>query len=475
MPENGSELVFPSGSGALENDISGFAPKAITFGAGIGETTISGYAISGVLAVTNLSESVQTFSNEVAFAGVYRAYCASDTGFVKFPGGATASYPDASLRTTTGTIASRTLDGNFTFTADWTIGNVGNDNYPWIVASGANVTGKALTGTEERQMFQVDEGGYACFTTVAVGKTKGNISVNGTLEATESISVGVSGQHANFGKTGDTGTVMAPVIKKVDGYSVYCYIPNLIAGSGGVGAAHKDYVWQFQQDTTITATDDFDFLGVLNGFDWGLGFNGHTVTMNVPEGLTVTFGVGENENAGILRKTGAGTLVMSDTFDGQSGFVKAYTGGTTVEGGTLKVLANGMPASGTVTFHAGTTLAVPGDAPVALGSALAFEGDGQVKLVIGDGSTLADGDYPVLSTTGTLPTGFATTLALQNATASAARLYSTDGRTLRLAVGEVAAVYYGIDILLLEVFKRGGEIFVRPVAAGATARAMHRP
>ena len=262
VPENGSELVFPSGSGALVNDISGFAPKAITFGAGIGETTISGNAISGVLAVTNLSESVQTFSNEVAFAGVYRAYCASDTGFVKFPGGATASYPDASLRTTTGTIASRTLDGNFTFTADWTIGNVGNDNYPWIVASGANVTGKALTGTEERQMFQVDEGGYACFTTVAIGKTKGNISVNGTLEATESISVGVSGQHANFGKDGDTGTVKAPVIKKVDGYSVYCYIPNLIAGSGGVGAAAQHYVWQFQRTTSTSLAFSTGTTGV---------------------------------------------------------------------------------------------------------------------------------------------------------------------------------------------------------------------
>ena len=171
---------------------------------------------------------------------------------------------------------------------------------------------------------------------------------------------------------------------------------------------------------------------------------------------------------------------MSDTFDGQSGFVKAYTGGTTVEGGTLKVLANGMPASGTVTFHAGTTLAVPGDAAVALGTALAFAGEGTVGLVIGDGSTLADGDYPVVSTTATLPEGFAAKFALQNPTESEAALYSTDGKTLRLAVGN--ASYAGPKVwtgavgdgklatagnwLLEKVPVSGDDIFIDAISAG---------
>jgi hypothetical protein len=439
VPSSGEDVfIDASVSSTINNDLADFTFNSITIKASSAPVTITGIEIASIVAITNLStSSAVTFNVPVTFSDAYKVV--SNGGAVKFPGGATATCPDESIRTTSSTAATRTLDGNFTFTEDWTVGTVGNDNYPWIVATGATVRGNAFTGTEERQMFQIDEGGYACFTTVHVGKTKGNISVNGTLEATEFISVGVASQHSNFGRSGDKGTVIAPVIKKVNGYSVYCFIPNFIVGQGGIGAAHQDYVWQFEQDTLITASDDFEFLGVYKSsgrHDWGLGFTGKKVTVNVPEGKTVTFGVSVNDSAGVLRKTGAGTLVMTDTYNGNSGFLKNYTGGTIVEEGTLVVRPKGMPTACGVTFHAGTTLAVSGSEAVSLGTSLAVAGEGKVKVRLGEGLEIADGDYPVASITSTLGLDVSKAFELVNPTQGQVKFYTNDGKTVRVMIGD---------------------------------------
>ena len=57
-PPVGAAVYIPSKTEAIDNDIASFAPASITFGYAIGVVTIGGNAITGVAAVTNLSEAI---------------------------------------------------------------------------------------------------------------------------------------------------------------------------------------------------------------------------------------------------------------------------------------------------------------------------------------------------------------------------------------------------------------------------------
>ena len=180
---------------------------------------------------------------------------------------------------------------------------------------------------------------------------------------------------------------------------VGCYITNLIVGAGGIGCVVQDYLWKFLLDTTVTATADFNFLGLQldsNKADWGIVIAGRrTLTINVPEGLTVTCGIGINgESEGCIRKTGAGTLVMTDTFDGTSGYLKNFgtqvslLGSLIVDEGTLKVAVSGQLGGGTVWLAEGTRM------EVSPGVTLSNRIDGSGTLRLADGVTLANNGNP---------------------------------------------------------------------------------
>ena len=197
---------------------------------------------------------------------------------------------------------------------------------------------------------------------------------------------------SHFGRSGNIGTVKAKRIAKAEHAVAQSLIPNLIVGSGGMGSLCKDYLWRFDVDTTITASDDFEFLGVYysgNPADWGISINsGVTLTINVPAGITVTCGSGINSGAGTLRKTGAGTLIMSNTFDGNTGFTKTYTGGTIIEEGKVLVTAASQLGTGHVTIASGATL------ELGSGVALSNQVDGEGTLALGDGVALTMGNVP---------------------------------------------------------------------------------
>ena len=132
-----------------------------------------------------------------------------------------------------------------------------------------------------------------------------------------------------------------------------------------------------------------------NFYDWGLNISsGKTVTFNVGEGMTVTCGVGV-QGAGSIRKTGAGTLLMTDTYNGSTGFTKTYTGTTTVAEGTLRFAA-GQLGTGAVTVSEGGRLEVaPG---TTLSNALTVNDGGELAITgsgaaaqIGGSATLGDG------------------------------------------------------------------------------------
>ena len=290
--------------------------------------TVGGSTTLAITQIANTGAGTVTFACPVQFAGTYYV---TQNGPVKFPGGATATYPDNALRTASSTDQTRTLDGDFTFTSDWVVNRVGD--YPWIIPDGSTVHGQLFTGTQNahHRILRIEEGGSAYFTCVTNGWDMGDVDIDGYLEVSGEYVVQTStsgGTAARFGRAGNIGTVKAYRIVKNRNGLVSSLIPNLIVGAGGMGSVHQDYYWRFDADTTVTAAEDFEFVGMYRSgytYDWCLGLSANvTLTINVPENMTVTFGVSLRLSGGFVRKTGAGTLVMTDTYNGNSGYVKQF-------------------------------------------------------------------------------------------------------------------------------------------------------
>ena len=389
----------PAPDGAFTADdelvVNDAAEITVDAAATVGKLTLNAagaVAFTGANALTitriaNTGAGDVTFGCPVNFSDTYYV---EQTGAVKFPGGATATYPDATLRTASA--IDRTLDGDFTFTEDWIVNNVGD--YPWIVASNSVVHGQNFSGTQtsHHRILRVEETGYACFTTVTNGWDRGDIDIDGTLEATGEVIVRTnpssSSNESRFGRDGNIGTVKAPRIAKCEHAVARSFIPNLIVGAGGMGAVTQDYLWRFAVDTTITASEDFEFLGLKNSntpSDWGIStISGKTLTINVPEGITVTCGIGVHD-AGAIRKTGAGTLVMTDTFNGVTGFKKVYTQGTFIDEGKVVLAASGQLGTGPVTLGANGSLEIAGG----VSFANPIEGNGAIS--VAGNVTMLDG------------------------------------------------------------------------------------
>ncbi len=324
-------------------------------------------------------------------------------GRVKFPGGVMATYPETTLRTDIATANAMTLDGDFTFTEDWTVNRVGDK--PWIVSGGATVRGKNFTGTQNShyRILRVEPGGKAYFDNVTIGWDIGDIDIDGYMEVAGDMSIQTyntsSSNESHFGRNGNIGTLKANRIQKIGHSVVGSYIPNLIVGAGGLGVTVKDYLWKFFVDTTVTAAANFNFLGMQlasNKADWGIFIaNRRTLTINVPDGLVVTCGIGINGEAeGRIRKAGAGTLVMTDTFNGQSGFAKNFgtqvslIGSLLIDEGTLKVEASGQLGGGTVWLADGTRM------EVSPGVTISNRIDGNGTIQLADGVTLVNSGNP---------------------------------------------------------------------------------
>ena len=354
------------------------SPDGVTFAA-------SGAASLTLDAVINQGAGAAVFACPVNFSG---AYYVVKNGSLKFAGGATATFPDNAMRTAGSTALARTLEGDFTFTQDWLVNNVGD--VPWIVPDGSTVRGQNFSGAQVShcRILRVDAGGYARFVNVTNGWDLGDIDIDGTLEVVNEMIVRTRPTSASslshFGREGNTGTVKAWRIAKCEHAIAQSFIPNLVVGAGGMGSLTQDYYWRFDADTTITASDDFEFLGIPNGADWGIGIlSGKTLTIDTA-GHTVTCGIGV-QGAGALAKAGAGTLVMTNGCNGATGAVKEYSGGTAVNGGTLRVAADNSLGTGPVTVAEGARL------EIADGLTLSSKVEGEGTLALAGDLTLADG------------------------------------------------------------------------------------
>ena len=406
--------------------------------------TVGGSTALAITQIANTGSGTVTFACPVQFSGTYYV---TQNGPVKFPGGATATYPDNALRTASSTDRTRTLDGDFTFTADWTVNKVGDK--PWIIPNGSVVHGQLFTGTEatSNRILRVEAGGSAYFTVVSNGWNKGDIDIDGWLEASSEVVMqsnpAGSSTVTRFGRSGNVGTVKAPRIVKTGRSILSSLIPNLIVGAGGYGSIEQDYYLRIDVNTTITVTDNCNFLGVYrsaNTADWGVYINNINLTINVQEGKTATYGAGILASGGVIRKTGAGTLVMSDTFNNQSGYKKTYTGGTRVDEGTLRLAATGQLGTGAVTVSEGARFEIAG------GVTVSNQVDGPGTLYIENGATLAMGNgpwtvgavevAPNATVTVKMPSGMSAPFAfLTGVDAADAARFALAGHTLSLVGG----------------------------------------
>ncbi len=385
------ELVFTTPA-EITLDASATVGKITLNAAGGTQFAASENATLTVANIENAGTGTTTFNCPVQFAGPYYV---TQNGAVKFPGGATATYPDNALRTAGSMDQTRTLDGDFTFTSDWVVNRVGD--YPWIIASGSTVHGQLFTGIQNahHRILRIEEGGSAYFTCVTNGWDIGDVDIDGYLEVSGEYVVQTAtsgGTAARFGRAGNTGTVKAYRIVKNRNGLVSSLIPNLIVGAGGMGSVHQDYYWRFDADTTVTAAEDFEFVGMYRSgytYDWCLGLSANvTLTINVPENMTVTFGVSLRLSGGFVRKTGAGTLVMTDTYNGNSGYVKQFSG-MFIDEGKVRLEATGQLGAGSVELASGARL------EVASGVTLSNVVNGDGTLYLENGVTVAIPGNPV--------------------------------------------------------------------------------
>ena len=335
----------------------------------------------------------------MTFAGTYLVTIPYAT--VRFPGGATATYPDPSLRSDYDDARYRTLYGNFTFTQNWSVPNMSVER-AWVIPSGSSVSGKKFTGTQGsfRRTLLINAGGSAHFTEMEMGWSKGDFECKGTLviDGLYVHIVAPSGNNSfsNIGRSGSTGTMYANRIEKRRPGNLYEYVTTLVLGSGGMLFTDTYYPMTFAADTTIRAADDFGILtdSAGDGTDTlGVSLNGYTITINTEDesgvGHTVTFGTSVRAEGGVLRKTGAGTLVMQDgDLASKTNFVKRYTGGTVVEAGTLLVKNSNQLGSGAVTLHPGATLEVTDGVTFANDVVAASQGGGTIRV---SGAVTLDG------------------------------------------------------------------------------------
>ena len=118
-PVYSENLVFNTpGGGTLVNDSDNVLWCTVSFGAEAGEFVFEGNPFSRVVAMTNLSSSVQTFNNTVSFNGHYIVNAA---GTMDFAGGAFATAiddPGAGKRIIRGKVE---IDGDWSLAASWTV------------------------------------------------------------------------------------------------------------------------------------------------------------------------------------------------------------------------------------------------------------------------------------------------------------------------------------------------------------------
>jgi hypothetical protein len=390
VPGKGSNVYFPIASGEIQNDISEFAPKSITFGARISDVTVSGNAFSSLYAVTNLSaEANVTFDAKVSFVerpNIYQkvsvndGYISNPKGMLIFNGGSESPYM---LDNASG--SHNAFAGHFKRTANSNYVATRSSHYRQTLYQNSSLT---VSSSENTYHLFIGKGGAFTTETANVSSASricaangGEYVVNGTLTHNstsemkgacyngESKWVGYStdavykvgeikiGGSAAFGFSGDTNNSNFPITN------------TWFIGEGGLKLTSGQGAFYFTRnagDRVNIRPWRSDFT--ISGGTTALG--DIYVGARTQNGGMIAF-ITDDEN-GIARKiTVDGKIACRDEIKAschlvvggkgevQLNSVSEFSGDTVVEdGATLSFSSGAQLGTGPISFERGTTLSV---------------------------------------------------------------------------------------------------------------------
>ena len=470
VPAAGDDIFIDAiSAGTIDNDLD-IAVKSITFKTTTAPVTITGNNFTGVAAVTNLSATVNPviaapvrFTGDITVKQDASAYGTRTSSHVVFQGGA---YAAAGHTNAPVTIASVDMFGNYFFDNAASVPFSMNESdaakrfylgegstlfVPYAdsfreiyVDSGAAVTTRVMklssTSARNDRLSYVNKGEVVITEELLLTGSNNKISgysadIKGSVFKIEKIVQSMSNNRMFFAQSpgNDTSASEGTFFIGQGGLTFGDSCLNAVYSIGANSAGSYQTIRPWHGFFTIER-------GVAGRAAAGELFFQRNVTFCTDDesgapGRIIVNGRLRGENSPVMTVSGAGVLELNASANNSAQPTVIVTNTA-----TLKFGASGVTlTTGAVTFCGGTTLAVPGDAAVALGSTLSIAGEGKVNVSIGDGSALIDGDYPVATVTGGIACDVATSFALaNNPEEENVHFYSADGKTLRVAVGENA-------------------------------------
>ena len=282
VPQNGSEVVFPSASGEIVNDIDSFSPKSITFGAGVtAGIKISGNPITGLYAITNLTASINPeIASSVTFAEGVEAdiLAACGANYLKFTGGMTAY--TFKKRGASGDVGNIHIAGLITITknhSDW--GGYKEIDHFFIHESGSVLTiPNSVVQKTSPANFSIDAGTTVRITGDLVSKTEGFAYWNqGMLDVSGWVVKDRTDGNVHFSQSASSGYIKAYGIKENTGSQAGDFVltstdninypPHWVLGAGGIGdgiyITHDAKSGGGELRIHIYAADDFTINGSI--------------------------------------------------------------------------------------------------------------------------------------------------------------------------------------------------------------------
>ena len=424
VPPTGATVFIPPSAGAIVNDIENFAPASITIGYG-SELTISGNAITNVVAITNLSTTTShTINAPVYFAGDIQVKqdAMAEVGnltkaHVTFAGGAYAAPGCAIENGNYAAVYSRCMFGKYylasTSSSRWTAAYQNNskrvclaDNsslyIPYAgaltelyIGTGAKVDvgDMAMTGSARFSYQNRGEMVVTNATMTGTGDRLFTYNQDTTMPSVfkfHSITNKMTNNWILFGDGNKAMTITTYIgagglnFEGNDVGSCYCLGAANKSGSKSILRAwNSDFTIQdcgagkkglaFDHDVEI-CTDDEDNIGRI------ITVNAETYARNSPT----------------LAVSGSGTLQVNNGVS--SGSVAMPV--TVTASATLAFGANGSLGTGAITLNAGTTLALTatGSTFTALTNEVTLPtGENEKATIRIDGARLKSGPQTILS------------------------------------------------------------------------------
>lgn len=429
VPASGTAIINIGMPGTLTVGAT-FAPDAILFPEGCAALVIEGDAITGIYAITNLSDATQTFNAPVRFADKIhvvqnaKSYDSKDQSSVRFAGGAYGTAIDSS--------ASHYINGAYFLSeANSLVANTHGSDDRYGMLEGSSLTVPAITDTSELALG--GEGGTTpaggAFTAAVVRTSARLCCYNGgeyvvteelyyTLEATRHLAYRYSSGKFKFEKVTISDDGKERVLYFANSGN-YLYDKNVWIGAGGLnfaegasagtayvcGRRDNDEIWinPWHSDYTIStkpgSTRDIE-INKSTHF-------GTTDENGVARNVTLN---GIMSGSGSVSIEGAGRFIVNN--------VNTVSGAVTVKDtATLAINAGKVLTSGNTTVNSGATLSLPqsglvtlaGDLTLADGAMLAFNFTDRAaapQIAIADGKTVtANGAVTVKISGDVRPTG----------------------------------------------------------------------